>query len=403
MPAFRALWLASIVSWIGSFVQDVAERWLMLDLTHSPLPVAMLSTVFTTASLVSLLPAGILADRVDRRHLVVVSQLAQGTVALGLGVMTWTGHVSSAVLFAAAGLAGIGMAIGQPAWASLVPEMVDRAVVTDAIALNSAAFNLARAIGPALGGLVLSSYGAGTSFLLNGATFAAVIVALLTFRPARRPRERQEPAAALVPHEPVLRAFAAPFRLARAQDELRSPFTAMLAFSLGCSVVYALTPAYARSTLGASAQQYGLMIGAMGAGAVLGATMLRRLRLRLRPNVLVPAAMMFFAVSGLLLSRVRSFPIAALCFVPAGIGWIGAYSSLQALVQLWTPDAVRARMIALYTMLHFVAWGIGASVGGAIAARWGVPAAFALGGTACAVAAVATTRLPLPASFSPPS
>lgn len=377
----------------------------MLDLTHSPLPVATLSTVFVGASMVWLLPAGVLADRVERRKLVVVSQVGQAFVALGLGVVTYTGHVTPSVLLVAAALAGTAMAIGQPAWAALVPELVDREVVTDAIALNSAAFNLARAIGPAIGGVILSSFGASTSFLLNSTTFVAVIVALVVFY-ERRPDEAvpgRTGTPSTLPHAPIHLAFQAPMRLSWRTPELRAAFTAMLSFSSGCSIVYALSPAYARTTLGASAHEYGLMIGAMGVGAVIGATLLRRLRQRFAPRVLVATAMTFFAMSGLALARVRSVPLAALCFLPAGMGWIGSFSSLQALVQLRTPDAMRARVIALYTMLHFVVWGIAAFAGGAIAERWGIPVAVGVGGIVAALAAAFTTRLRLPSSFSPPS
>lgn len=399
VPAFRALWMASIVSWIGGFVQDVGERWLMLDLSHGdPLPVAMLSTVFVSASLVMLLPAGALADHVSRKTLVLVSQLAQAGVALGVALVTYTGHVSAAALLVAAGVAGVGTAIGQPAWNALVPELVDREAVPEAIALNSAGFNVARALGPAVGGVVLSALGATGSFAVNGATFAAVIVVLLAFRTphgstvATKASERP----------PLRRAFAEPVRLATREPELRAAFAAMIAFSIGCAMVYPLTPAYAKTTLGVSAAQYGVMIGSMGAGAVVGATALRRLRAVLRPRVLVALAMTSFAAASLALSQVRSLLVASLCFVPAGLGWIGSFSSLQALVQIQVPDALRARILALYTMLHFVAWGLAASLGGSVATRWGVPAAMLTGGAFCMVAAFATTRLPLPASFAPP-
>lgn len=401
-PAFRALWLASVVSWIGGFVQDVGERWLMLDLSRGdPLPVAMLSTVYVSASLVALLPAGALADHIPRRTLVLVSQVAQAAIALGVALVTYTGHVSAAALLVAAGVAGVGTAIGQPAWSALVPELVDREVVTEAIALNSAGFNVARALGPAVGGVVLSALGATGSFTVNAVTFLAVIVVLLVFRPRTAPTR---PAAGARP--PLLRAFAEPVRLARDEPGIRAAFTAMLAFSLGCAMVYPLTPAYAKTTLGVSAAQYGVMVGAMGAGAVLGATGLRRLRARLRPRVLIALAMSTFALSSFALSQVRSLHLAALCFLPAGLGWIGSFSSLQALVQIRVPDAVRARILALYTMLHFVVWGLGASLGGAVASRAGVPMAMLVGGVLCAFAAFTTSQLALPASFeaaaSPP-
>lgn len=397
VPAFRALWGAAIVSWIGSFVQDVAERWLMLDLTHSPLPVALLSTVFVSASMVALLPAGALADRVDRRGLVIASQIAQALVAVGVALAAFAGRVSPALLLGASALAGLGMALGQPAWSALVPEMVEREAVPEAIALNSAGFNVARALGPALGGLVLSGLGAPVSFLVNGATFAAVIVALVAFRATGEASSL----APLPPREPLLRAFAEPFARVRTAPELRAPFTAMLTFSAGCSVVYALSPAYARTTLGASAEQYGILIGAMGIGAVLGATALRRARARLSPRVLVASAMLVFSASALALARVHVFAVAVACFVPVGVGWVSTFSSLQALVQVWTPDGMRARVLALYTMSHFLVWGAGSSAGGAIAARWGVPAAMTVGVLATVLAALTTARLPLPGSFAP--
>jgi predicted MFS family arabinose efflux permease len=401
VPAFRALWGASVISWIGGFVQDVGERWLMLDLVKGdPLPVAMLSTVFVGASLVTLLPAGALADRVSRRALVLVSQTAQAAVALGIALVTYTGHVSATVLLVAAGIAGVGTAIGQPAWSALVPELVDKDAVTEAIALNSAAYNVARALGPAVGGVVLSALGAPGSFAVNGATFGAVILVLLGYRAPRAERERARETSA---RPPAKRAFAEPLRLATREHGIRAAFVAMLAFSAGCAMVYPLTPAYAKSVLGVSAAQYGIMIGAMGVGAVAGATVLRRLRARLAPRALVALAMTAFATSSLALSQVRSLPLAALCFLPAGLGWIGSFSSLQALVQIQVPDAVRARILALYTMLHFVAWGSFATIGGVIATRWGVPTAFALGGGLCALAAATTTQLALPSSFSGPT
>ncbi|HEY8075780.1 MAG TPA: MFS transporter [Labilithrix sp.] len=391
LAAFRALWIAATVSFVGSFVQDVGERWIILELTKSPLPSAMLSTTFVTASLLAMLPAGVLADRVDRRTLVVASQLVQGTAAAVVAVLTFTGRLSPALLLATEAVMGIGMALGTPAWNALMPEMVPREQVAEAIALNAIAFNIARAIGPAIGGIVLSSIGATASFALNAASFVAVVIAIRAYRPATPPPR--------APPSPLASALGEPLRIAARDAGIRATILAMVVFTAGASMVYALMPAYGKTTLGATAREYGLMFGAMGLGAIGGTWLLRPIRRRVTPRVIVACTITLYAATAIALSRVHDVRLAMLLFLPAGAGWTGTFSSLSTLVQMWAPDRLRARVVAVYIVGHFTLWAIGSTIGGMIAERASVRMSMAIGACICAFAALVVARLPIPRSF----
>ena len=390
-PAFRALWLAGIVTFVGSFVQNVGEAWLMMDLTKSVIPVAMLSTAFVGASLFMMLPAGVLADRRDRRSVALASQIVQATAALTMALLSYTHHITPAALVGGVALLGVGMALGAPAWAALVPELVPLDLVAEAVALNAVAFNLARAVGPAIGGLVLARFGATTSFLLNAASFVVVMIALVKYRSGKPP-----PRSSM---SPLASTFSEPWRLVVRPGDVRSVFVSMFAFTLGAGIFYALTPAFGKDTLGAKPFDYGLMIGAMGGGAVLGASIMKRLRQRVQPRVLVTVTMLTFAIFIAGVSRATSVPAAMVMLVPAGVGWLGSFSSLQALMQIWAPDRLRARVVALYQMVHLATWAVASTAGGFLAEHYGIRVAITTGAAVCALAAVSTWRNGLPRSF----
>ena len=391
-PAFRALWIAATVSFVGTFVQDVAERWLILDLTNSPMSAAMLATTFVGVSLVAMLPAGVLADRADRSLLVAASQLAQAAVAAAIAIATWTKHVTPAVLLCGAAAAGLAVALGSPAWSALVSEILPQREVAEGVTLNAIAFNLARAVGPAIGGVVLGALGAGWSFFLNALTFVFVVVAVLVHRPVDRPPPSQPP-------PPMARAFLEPFAHAMREIGVRAVIGSMLFFTLGAASVYALAPAFAKLTLEADPRAYGLMIGAMGVGAVIGGAAMKPLRPFLAPRTLLATTMAIYGLSSIALARAHSVTVAIVLFVPAGVGWTATFSSLAALVQIWVPNRMRARLLAVYTMGHFAFWGIGSTVGGALAEHFDVRVSFLAGGITAVAAGLVTARLPLPSSF----
>ena len=392
-PAFLALWISAIITFLGSFVQSVGEAWLMMDLTSSPLPVAALSTAFVGASLVAMLPGGILADRYDRRRVAFVSQIIQAASALGMAALAYTHHITPGALMGGVALLGIGMALGSPAWAALVPDVLPIDLVPEGVALNAVAFNLARAFGPAVGGIVLARFGATTSFLLNGASFFVVMIALMTYRSHTRP----QPAHSV---RPIASTFAEPWALVVGDGEVRLVFVAMMPFTLGAGAYYALTPSFGKDSLGASPFGYGVMVGAMGIGAVIGASIVKRLRKRFPPRIVLVGTMTTFGLSIILVARAGSVPAAMMLLVPAGVGWLGTFSSLQALVQVWAPDRLRARVIALYQMFHLGTWAAASALGGVLANHIGIRAAMTTGAVLCLGAAVSTWRLGLPRSFA---
>jgi MFS family permease len=356
------------------------------------MPVAMVTTAFVTGSLLAMLPAGVLADRIDRRRVVVWSQLAQAAAATVIGFLTLTDHVTPAVLIGGAATAGLGMGLGAPAWSALVNEILPREQVADGVAMHSITFNLARAVGPAIGGVVLSLLGAPASFFLNAVSFIFVIVAVVRHRPEPR-------ADASAQHPPLSQAFVEPFSFVFKDVGVRSIFVSMWLFTSGAAFLYALAPALAKLTLEADAHEYGLMIGAMGAGAVIGALSLRRLRTRMPPRALVAMMMALYAISSLAIARAEDPNVVVALFVPAGIGWTCVFTSLAALNQLSAPNALRARVVALYTMSHFMIYGTAATIAGAVAEAKSIRTAIVIGAIACLVASVATMRLAVPASF----
>jgi len=386
-PAFRALWIASIFSYVGTWIQDIGESWLMLSLTKSPLPVALLSTCTTLPAFVLTLPAGMLADRVDRRRLLIVAQAWLAVVALVLAVVTWSGHVSPAALLVASAALGIGSAFTSPPWQSLLPDIVSREKTADAVVLNSVAFNLARVAGPAIGGLILGAFGAGTAFFVNAVSFLAVIEVLRRYDHIRRASaagngERRS--------ESLRAAALAAFREARGSREILRCFGAVASFGFATAGVTALLPSFAKHALGTDARGYGMLVGGLGAGAVLAALGLPRARRALPAGKLVAWAMAIFGACALALSVSHGLVVATLLLVPAGAGWLSTFTTLNALVQLNTPTWVKSRVVALYQVTFLAAWSVGATAAGAIATAAGIAHTVTLF-AGCAVAAAGLT------------
>lgn len=393
-PAFRALWLASIFSYVGTWIQDVGESWLMLSLTQSPLPVALLSTCVTLPALALTLPAGVLADRVDRRRLLIVAQGWLAFVALGLAAWTWAGRASPTALLIASAALGVGSALTTPPWQSLLPDMVPRAQTGEAVTLNAVAFNLARAVGPALGGLVIGALGAGTAFFMNAVSFLAVITVLHGYPHIRQASERAE---TVRRRETLRQAVRTAFREVRRSRELWRCYAAVAAFGFATAGVTALLPSFAKHTLGTDARGYGVLVGGLGAGAVLAAFGLRRLRATVHARTLVAGAMGTYGVCILAFSRTHSLGAAALLLVPAGVGWLASFTTMNALVQLNARPWVKSRVLALYQVAFLAAWSAGATAAGSIATTAGVAGTVTLFALLALCAAALTARLGLPA------
>ncbi|HJU38550.1 MAG TPA: MFS transporter, partial [Tahibacter sp.] len=270
---FAALWIATVLGNTGTFMRDVASAWLMTGLSPSPTAVALVQTAAALPVFLLAIPAGVLADILDRRRFLIFSQLWLAAVSATLLALAASNRLTVEALIALTFAGGIGAALSAPSWQAIVPELVPRAELKSAVALNSLGVNIARAIGPAAGGLALAHFGAGVVYGADVASYALVIAALVWWRrPVRAGDDLSER---------FVGAFRAGLRYARASRELHVVLLRAAVFFAFASSAWALLPLVARQMLGGDAGFYGVLLGAVGIGAIAGAMGLPRLRARL--------------------------------------------------------------------------------------------------------------------------
>lgn len=384
---FRALWIAALASNIGTLMQGVAAAWLMTALTTSPTPVALLTTMANLPLFLVGLPAGALADLVDRRWLVLMTQVWMLVVAGLLAALAATGWSTPTLLLALTFLISLGGALSAPAWQAIVPELVPRSELATAVALNSAGFNLARAVGPAIGGLIVAGVGPAAVFLLNALSFLGVIAVIYRWRPA--PRERSG-----VP-EPVASAVAAGIRFARYAPLLRIVLVRTTAWIFAASALMALLPVVAARDLKLGALGYGVLLGSIGLGAVGGAAILPRLRARRSVNQLVVGLTLVFAVALVALALLRNLLALNAVLILSGVSWLVINSFLNVAAQTIAPGWVQARALGVYLLVSQGGLALGSAVWGVVADSFGTSAAL-LAAAAVLLAGVATAwRWPL--------
>jgi MFS family permease len=359
------LWLAALVSNVGGWMQDTAGAWLMTALTTSPLLIALMQTAASLPAVGLAFPAGAAADIFERRRLLIFWQSWMlGSVAL-LSALTLAGIVSPGTLLALTFLLNIGSALNNPAWQAIVPELVPRAELPDAIAINSAGFNLARAVGPALGGLAVAAFvsaahGAGVVFLLNAASFVGVIAVLAAWK-------RTPPYKSALPSERLFGSMRSGARYLRHSPPLQAVYLRAFLFTVFASAAWALLAVVARQDLRKGAMGYGLLNGCLGAGAVLGATFLPRLRRAVSTDHITGAASLVFACALAVLGLSRSTPLLVFWLIAAGFCWTSTTSSFNAAVQLSVPGWVQARALGAYQTVFWGGMALGSSLWGFVA------------------------------------
>lgn len=359
LPVFRWLWFATLASNVGTWMHDIGAGWLMTSLSPSPVMVALIQTATTLPIFLLAMPAGALSDIVDRRRLLIVVQVWMGLVAAALGILTLTGITTAWTLILLTFAMGIGTAMMMPAWAAITPEIVPRAQLQPAIALNSLGINVARAIGPALAGFIISFAGTGTVFVLNALTYLGVIVVLSSWRREVSPSE--------LPAERLVGAMRAGFRFARHAPELQAAVLRGLSFFLFASASWALLPLVARQLEDGGPQAFGTLVASIGAGAVLGAFALPRLRKRLSRDAQVAIATAVYSGTTASLAFIDHLAWLSLAMAMSGVAWITIMSSLHVAAQMALPDWVRSRGLAV-SMTTFM----GAMAAGSLA--WGTVA-----------------------------
>lgn len=384
---FRALWTAAVFSNVGSFLQAVAASWAMLELTGSPLWVGLMAASGTLPLLFLSLPAGAMADLFDRRRLLLIAQSIMGAAAVGMAVVWYTDVVSPGVLLALGLALGVGLALNQPAWQAMVPDLVPRGMVADAVALNSVAFNVARAVGPALGGVIVATSGPGLAFLLNAISFLGVIAVIVNFRPQ---------AAGDMAGESMGSAIAVGLRYARFTPPFRRILGVAAGFAITSAAVQSLLPNITADALESTASTYGFLLGSMGVGALIGA-FTRQIGLEWLGKSMVPASIAAFGVAGMAVGISRMVPLTALAMSFAGVLWVWSLSTLNATVQLMTPPWVRGRAMSLYSLAFVGFMPIGSIVSGALGSLIGAAESTAAMSVGTVILGLAFMRIGIPA------
>ncbi|GAA4588517.1 MFS family permease [Actinoplanes octamycinicus] len=383
IAAFRALWLALLASNIGTWMQTVGAQWLLVEQSGTDTLVAVVQTASTLPIVLLALPSGALADIFDRRRLLIAVQIFLAGVGALLTGLTVAGHMPPSLLLTLTFGLGAGQALTAPAWQALIPELVPRAQLASASALGAISMNLARAVGPAVAGVLIAQTGTGVVFGLNTLSFLAFALVLWRWRPAAG-------GSAGLP-EPFAAAMRAGSRYVRHSPVVRRILLRAGLFLVPGSALWALLPLVASRRLGLGSGGYGVLLGAVGAGAVAGALLLPRIRARWSLNRLLVVASTGFAAVLAALALVRSEVAVVITLLPAGIAWVMVLSSVNAAMQLFLPGWVRARGLAVYQMVFAGAQAAGALAWGALSDLAGLPAAL-LAAAALMLAGAVTVR-----------
>ena len=387
-PVFRALWTANVVTALGTWMQNTGAGWLMTTLSPDAISVSLVQAATIVPTFLLALPAGALADIVDRRRYLIVTQCWTMAAATLLAVLTYAGAIDAAGLVALTFAIGIGSAMYQPAWGATVPEVVPRPDLVQAIALNGIGFNLARAVGPALGGLILLFGGPSLTFLLYALSFVAAISVLVTWR-------RPQAGRSSLPREHFLSAMRAGMQFVRHTPAMRAAMVRAVAYFLPSAAIWALLPLVVREQLGLGAGSFGLLLGLMGVGGVTSGMLLPQLRGRCSRGTTVFGASLFSCAGLGLMGATHHWAPAALGMMLFGVGWVAAASTAQAAAQLVAPAWVRARALAIYQLAFNGALAFGSLLWGWLGTMIGLQQTLGIAALTCAVLAVAVRRYPL--------
>jgi len=388
-PVFRELWIASLVSNIGGWMQSVGAAWLMTSLTSSALMVAMVQSAGSLPVVLLALPAGALADIADRRTILLISQFWMLTAAAALASLAFANSVTPLMLLALTCALGMGNALMGPAFQAVITEVVPSSQMSSAVSLNSAGFNLARAVGPAMGGLILAKAGAGFAFLLNAVSFLAVIVVLVKWKADSR--------RSVLPAERFVGAVRGGLRYVRYAPALRAVLCRTAGFVIFGSALWALLPLVVRDELRLGPSAYGMTLGALGVGAVLGALVLPVLRRRYSREILVIGNTVVFALVIGSTVLLRSYPLLLVPLAAAGAAWMILLSVLNVAVRSVVPAWVEARVLAAYLIIFQGGTASGSVLWGEVTAKMGLRWALLCAGAGLFLTLLLVFRYPLSA------
>ena len=387
VPIFRAVWLASMSSNFGALVQAVGASWLMTQLTASAQMVALVQASTALPIMLFSLLAGAVADNLDRRVVMLCAQASMLVVSVALAACAWAGVLTPWLLLGFTFAVGCGTAFNNPAWQASVGDMVPRAALPGAVALNSMGFNIARSVGPAIGGAIVAAAGAAGAFATNAASYVALIAVLARWRPVLPPRT--------LPRERIHLAMADGLRYVAMSPRVWVVLLRGAVFGLAASAVPALMPLVARDLVTGGPLTYGVLLGGFGLGAVGGALSSGWLRRRLSTEAIVRLASLAIGAGAVAAGLSPALPLTVPALMVAGAGWVLALSTFNVSVQMSTPRWVVARALALYQMAVFGGMAAGAWSFGLLAERAGVGPALVAAGALQAAGVALGLLLPL--------
>jgi MFS family permease len=383
---FRALFLAALTSNIGTWMQTVGAQWFLVERHASPTVIALVQTASLTPTLMLALFAGALADRVDRRRLLIAVQ-AYGAIAAAVLTALAVASVLDAVSLLALMFAiGCAAAVTTPAWQAIQPELVPREQIRSAASLGGVAVDAARAIGPPIAGILVAAAGAEAVFAINAVSFVAVILALLAWK--------RTPSAPITEREPFGRSVLAGIRYISHSRKLRRILVRAALFAFPASALWALLPVVASQQFHLRAIGYGAVLGTVGVGAVIGALVMNRLSATLAANALLAVAALV-AAAGLLAAAYLPLAVAVGLLLLAGVAWIATLTTLTVAAQVALPPSLRARGLAIYLLVLIGSQAVGSLVWGVVASHLGLVASLTAAAVLLVVAAASAGVLPL--------
>jgi MFS family permease len=384
ITVFRVLWFAQLGSNIGTWMQTVGAQWFLVESAAGATIIALVQAASLTPSLLFSLPAGVLSDSVDRRKLLIWGSLASAVIATALTVFTAANDLTPTLLLVFTFLLGITAALTAPAWQAIQPELVPRNQIAAAAGLGGVTVNGARAIGPALAGVLLAATGTSVVFGLNALSFVAAVLALIWWR---RP-----PQTGLDDPEPAWAALRAGLRYVASAHLIRRILLRSALFAFPASALWALLPITA-ARMGLGSAGYGFLLGSLGVGAVIGIFVLPRARRMVSDNVILTVSALLYAV-GVVAAALLPFGATVVLLALSGIAWIGTLTVLNSALQLTLPQWVRSRGAGAYILVFMGTMAVGSLFWGVVAQSIGTP--LALGVTVILLVLVAASIRLLP-------
>ncbi len=386
---FTVVWIATLVGNIGTWIRDVGAGWLMTSISTSSTEVALVQVATTLPIFLLSLPAGALADIINRRSFLLWLNVVLVAVALAMGLVTQAGAMTPGLLITFLLIGGVCTALAQPMQQSLAPLLVPRPDLRSAVALNSLGFNVARAVGPAVAGAIIAASSVAMNFYVGAFTYVAVILAFWWWKGASKPAAEGQP-------ENLLPAMGAGLRYAVHSVSLQRTLVRSASYFIYASALWALLPVIARVQLGGGPAYYGVLMSCVGGGAVVGAVLLPKLRGRIGTEGIMRSGMVATVAALLALALVKDQVLAAVAMLVMGMAWISILTTANVSAQTALPDWVRGRGLAIYLTVFYGAMTAGSLIWGAVADGAGVPTSLMLAAAVGGLALVLAVFKPLP-------